>query len=71
VLSLVVMTRRSRRAKRPVFRCGPHGKEAFRTQDAAVRALIRYTVTATRRTERIPVRAYPGTCGFWHLTSIP
>jgi hypothetical protein len=66
-----VMSRKKGRVKRPAFRCGPHGKEGFRSKDAATRALIGYATKTTRRTEKTPRRAYPGTCGYWHLTSMP
>lgn len=68
-----VMTRkkRSRGPQRSVFRCGRHGKEAFRTKENAVKALIRHAAKPPRRGGKIPCRVYEGTCGYWHLTAMP
>jgi hypothetical protein len=62
---------RRRGTPRTPFRCGKHDKEAFRTRDKAVSALIRHAAKPPRGGGKIPCRVYEGSCGYWHLTSMP
>jgi len=60
--------RRSGRSGPAGIRCVPHQKEAFRSRAAAVNALARYATRPSGDKSYYPRRAYPGSCGYWHLT---
>jgi hypothetical protein len=51
------------------LRCAQHGKLIFGSEQQALEYLMRIWGNPDQHREKIPVRAYLGTCMFWHVTS--